>query len=150
MPRLWVRVWLCVSALHAFESKFVSLLGVRHHVRDTGDVRGDGGGPIAVLLHGFTGSAASWEDVAPRLAAGGVRTIAIDRVGFGRTERPVAPKLPAPPALPGREALASGLESLVSGGDAAARSAATVRSAATARPSGDPATHSAASSAVAK
>ena len=51
--------------------------------------------------------------MAPLLFAGGVRAIAVDRVGFGRTERPDPPTLPPPPPLPGRELLASSLESLV-------------------------------------
>lgn len=94
-----------------FSSSFVELSGVRHHVRDTGDVGANGNGPIAVLLHGFAGSTEAWDEVAPKLAAGGCRAIAIDRVGFGRTERPAPPTLPAPPPLPGREALASSLAS---------------------------------------
>ena len=49
------------------------------------------------------------------LARGGCRAIAIDRVGFGRTERPKTPTLPAPPPLPFGESLAEAIESAVSG-----------------------------------
>ena len=69
-----------------------------------------------MLLHGFAGNTDSWEDVAPLLHAGGVRAIAIDRVGFGRTERPTPPSLPPPPPLPGRELVAEGLNALVKAG----------------------------------
>jgi len=95
----------------AFPSSRIKLNGVEHYVRDTGDPAPSA--PIAVLLHGFAGNTDSWEDVAPLLYAGGVRAVAVDRVGFGRTERPTPPTLPPPPPLPGREILASSLESLV-------------------------------------
>ena len=98
----------------SFTSSFVKLAGVNHHIRDTGDCD-DPCGPIAILLHGFAGSTESWEDVAPLLARGGCRAIAIDRVGFGRTERPKTPTLPAPPPLPFGESLAEAIESAVSG-----------------------------------
>ena len=88
---------LCTRGL-SFESSFVHLSGVRHHIRDTGNVPGgDDSSPVAVLFHGFAGSCASWEEVAPMLAESGVRAIAIDRVGFGRSERPPVPTLPVPP-----------------------------------------------------
>lgn len=60
--------------------------------------------PIALLLHGLAGSTDSWEDVAPLLFEQGIRAVAIDRVGFGRTERPqqanLLPQLLQPPVLP--------------------------------------------------
>ena len=75
----------------------VSNAGIGRGAPGTGrEVSADG--PVAILLHGFAGSAASWEEVAPLLADGGCRAIAVDRVGFGRTERPEAPTLPAPAA----------------------------------------------------
>ena len=56
---------LCTRGL-SFESSFVHLSGVRHHIRDTGNVPGgDDSSPVAVLFHGFAGSCASWEEVAP-------------------------------------------------------------------------------------
>jgi len=98
----------------SFPSSRIRLNGVEHYIRDTGDP--SDGSPIAVLLHGLAGSTDSWEDVAPLLFDGGVRAIAIDRVGFGRSERPKAPPfLPLePPLLPSflRESVASAIESL--------------------------------------
>ncbi len=47
-----------------------------------------GEGPPVVLTHGWVLGAASWEPVAARLAAGGLRAIAIDRRGCGRSDRP--------------------------------------------------------------
>jgi len=102
----------------SFPASRLVLNGVEHHIRDTGDPAGDdsGSAPVAVLLHGFAGNTDSWEDVAPLLRQGGVRAIAVDRVGFGRTERPPAPTLPPPPPLPGRELLAASIEALVTRG----------------------------------
>lgn len=104
------------AAAFAFKSSYINLSGVKHHIRDTGEVvTSDSSssdatpGPIAILLHGFTGSTDAWDQVAPLLAAGGCRAIAYDRVGFGRTERPTVPTLPSPPPLPFAEALANAL-----------------------------------------
>eukprot|EP00746_Dinoflagellata_sp_MGD_P137469 gnl/MRDRNA2_/MRDRNA2_71257_c0_seq2.p1 gnl/MRDRNA2_/MRDRNA2_71257_c0~~gnl/MRDRNA2_/MRDRNA2_71257_c0_seq2.p1 ORF type:complete len:553 (+),score=78.49 gnl/MRDRNA2_/MRDRNA2_71257_c0_seq2:55-1713(+) len=125
--REWIRAWQAnqksepaqastsFKTADSFESLFVNLAGVRHHIRDTGEV--DPAGPIVVLMHGFAGSTESWEQVAPLLAARGCRAIAIDRVGFGRTERPEVPTLPAPPALPFGEELGQAIESFVKDSD---------------------------------
>ena len=95
-----------------FASQYANLCGVRHHIRDTGDITPNG--PVAVLLHGFAGSTEARDQVGPLLAESGCRAIAFDRVGFGRTERPAPPVLPAPPAcLPFADALASAIESSV-------------------------------------
>eukprot|EP00929_Paragymnodinium_shiwhaense_P120273 TRINITY_DN92200_c0_g1_i1.p1 TRINITY_DN92200_c0_g1~~TRINITY_DN92200_c0_g1_i1.p1 ORF type:complete len:500 (-),score=73.15 TRINITY_DN92200_c0_g1_i1:327-1826(-) len=87
-----------------FSSQFVRVRGVEVHVRDSGDVSPEttqaSQSPVVVFLHGFAGSTESWLDVAPALAEAGIRSIAFDRVGFGRTERPEPPSLPAPPAPP--------------------------------------------------
>ena len=101
--------WTPVATCFKFSSAYVRLGGVKHHIRDTGDVEPDG--PVAILLHGFAGSTEAWDLVGPRLAAGGYRAIAFDRVGFGRTERPPVPTLPVPPVLFGAQ-LADVLESL--------------------------------------
>jgi len=42
----------------------------------------------ALLLHGLASSSHIWDLVAPRLAAGGVRTIAYDQRGHGRSSKP--------------------------------------------------------------
>lgn len=47
----------------------------------------DGAGPAIILLHGFTGSAATWQPFIPTLAERH-RVVAIDLVGHGRTEAP--------------------------------------------------------------
>ena len=67
-----------VAVASAFKSSFINLGGVKHHVRDTGE----SDGPLAIFFHGFAGSAASFEDVAPLLAAKNVRCIGVDRVAF--------------------------------------------------------------------
>ena len=95
-----------VAAASAFKSSFINLGGVKHHVRDTGE----SDGPLALFFHGFAGSAASFEDVAPLLAAKNVRCIGVDRVAFGLTARPAPASLPAPPKLPGSATLAASLE----------------------------------------
>ena len=102
---------LAPTVQSSFTSQYVQLCGVRHHIRDTGEVDPDG--PVAILLHGFAGSTEAWDQVAPQLAAGGCRAIAFDRVGFGLTERPAVSTLPAPPQLPFADALADSLVSLV-------------------------------------
>ena len=100
------RLLYYVAAASAFKSSFINLGGVRHHVRDTGE----SDGPLALFFHGFAGSAASFEDVAPLLAAQQCRCIAVDRVAFGLTDRPSPASLPAPPKLPGSATLAASLE----------------------------------------
>lgn len=48
-------------------------------------VRGDDGAPAIVLVHGFGGTSADWDEVATVLVASGHRTIAMDLRGHGRT-----------------------------------------------------------------
>lgn len=59
--------------------------GVRYHARVAGD------GPPLVLLHGFTGSSATWE---PHLAVlgGERRLVAVDLLGHGSTQAPREPE----------------------------------------------------------
>lgn len=45
-----------------------------------------------VLLHGFTGSAQSWEDVLPDLTLPGLQIMAIDMLGHGNSDSPVDPQ----------------------------------------------------------
>ena len=96
---------LAAATTQAFKSSFINLGGVRHHVRDTGESEG----PLCLFFHGFAGSAASFEDVAPLLAAKNVRCIAVDRIAFGLTDRPSPASLPAPPKFPGSATLAASL-----------------------------------------
>ena len=106
----------------AFASKFVATSGIKTHIRDTGDVHDptvtpSSDAPVLIAMHGFAGSTESWVDIAPTLANEGIRVIAIDRVGFGRTERPLPPALPPPPPLPFRETLATFLSDAASDED---------------------------------
>ncbi len=48
--------------------------------------------PPLLLLHGFTGSAASWDPLAQRIAAEGWRVIAIDHLGHGASSIPTDPR----------------------------------------------------------
>jgi 2-succinyl-6-hydroxy-2,4-cyclohexadiene-1-carboxylate synthase len=57
--------------------------GLDFHVESEGD------GPPLVMLHGFTGSVATWEGVRPCLARS-ARVIAIDVIGHGRSAAPEA------------------------------------------------------------
>lgn len=68
--------------------KQVEALGVRLHVAHDGGARGR---PPIILLHGFTGSAASWEPVVARLA-GATRVITPDLLGHGRSDAPPNPE----------------------------------------------------------
>ena len=68
--------------------------GLTFDVRDRGPLDGD---PV-VLLHGFPERAASWDAVADRLHAAGLRTLAPDQRGYSPRARPrfrTAYRLPA-------------------------------------------------------
>ena len=59
------------------------------HDRLTFDVDDTGGdGDVAVLLHGFPQTKASWADVAPALSAAGYRVLAPDQRGYSPGARP--------------------------------------------------------------
>ncbi len=45
-----------------------------------------GNGPAVLLLHGFPATRALWKDVAPRLAAAGLRVLAPDLIGYGDSQ----------------------------------------------------------------
>jgi len=62
--------------------RFVPANGLRHHLLEWGT-----GDRIVLLLHGFLEHAHAWDLVAPRLAAAGFRTLALDFRGHGDTER---------------------------------------------------------------
>ena len=59
----------------------VELNGLEFHVEITGQ------GPPLLLLHGFTGSVRSWEDIRPRLSPT-AQVIAIDLIGHGQSASP--------------------------------------------------------------
>lgn len=63
--------------------KFVDVRGIDIHVA----MNGDDSLPTIVLLHGFTGSTATWQEVI-ELFKGRYRTVVIDLTGHGRTAAP--------------------------------------------------------------
>ncbi|WP_198136015.1 2-succinyl-6-hydroxy-2,4-cyclohexadiene-1-carboxylate synthase [Roseiflexus castenholzii] len=69
-----------------------SVTRIAYHYLDTG--RGD---PL-VLLHGFTGSSATWDEVVPHFMQR-FRVIRIDLPGHGRTPAPVGPTRGALPSV---------------------------------------------------
>lgn len=66
--------------------QFIPIRGIDIHVA----IHGEEYLPTVVLLHGFTGSTATWNEVSKRLT-GVVRTVAIDLTGHGKTTAPVEP-----------------------------------------------------------
>jgi pimeloyl-ACP methyl ester carboxylesterase len=78
-------------ALARWMSDFQGSLDVEHH---SADIDGHemhywkaGTGPDLLILHGLLGTAAAWEDMAPRLAPDST-VYAIDALGIGNSERP--------------------------------------------------------------
>lgn len=63
--------------------RVVQVRGIDIHVV----MKGDASLPTIVLLHGFTGSTATWQEVT-RLFKGRFRTVAIDLTGHGKTAVP--------------------------------------------------------------
>lgn len=71
----------------------VDLGTTRLHLRSWGDdgplAHGDEDPrPLALLLHGWPEDGSAWTAVAPRLAAAGLRVVAPDLKGFGRSDAP--------------------------------------------------------------
>jgi 2-hydroxy-6-oxonona-2,4-dienedioate hydrolase len=62
--------------------KFVTVYGARIHYLDAGN-----GAPL-VLIHGLADDAVIWDAVIPTLAAR-FRVIALDQIGFGRSDKPL-------------------------------------------------------------
>jgi pimeloyl-ACP methyl ester carboxylesterase len=63
-------------------SRYLTVGGYRLHLLEAG------AGPAVLLLHGFAGSAEEWRDTGERLIAAGYRAIAVDGLGFGRSDKP--------------------------------------------------------------
>lgn len=61
--------------------------GVTLHVLTQGE------GPLALLIHGFPGSAYSWRHQLKPLADAGYRAVAVDCLGYGRSDRPLDQQL---------------------------------------------------------
>lgn len=70
------------SAAFPFESKYVNVNGLKMHYVEAGS-----GDPAVLLLHGIPTHAYLWRNVIPHLSPI-ARTIAIDLVGFGKTDKP--------------------------------------------------------------
>lgn len=85
-----------MSGAEGVREAFVAVNGVAYHLllagRPEGDPRAQGSGapPALLLLHGFTGSARTWEPFFPRFAAGR-RVIAVDLLGHGGSDAPRDP-----------------------------------------------------------
>jgi pimeloyl-ACP methyl ester carboxylesterase len=75
---------------------FVDLAGRRFHYLD----HGAPAAPAVLLLHGFNQTSHSWDDLAPRLAADGLRAVALDQRGHGDSD-------PARDGDYGRDAMAA-------------------------------------------
>jgi len=71
-------------------SMFVQVNSVRLGVEQRGEARKSD--PALVMLHGFTGSAAGWGRQLDTLAAYGLRVIALDLLGHGRSDAPDDPQ----------------------------------------------------------
>jgi haloalkane dehalogenase len=72
------------SADFGFESRFVDVLGSRMHYVEAGQ-----GEPV-LFLHGIPTSAYLWRNVLPFVAGPAVRAIAVDHIGYGRSDQPAA------------------------------------------------------------
>ncbi|MFP4477276.1 MAG: alpha/beta fold hydrolase [Desulfatibacillaceae bacterium] len=63
--------------------RYVTVGCVSHHYLEW-----EGAKDTIFLLHGFSSSTYTWEDVAPRLAGRGYRVVALDMKGFGWSDKP--------------------------------------------------------------
>jgi 2-hydroxy-6-oxonona-2,4-dienedioate hydrolase len=62
--------------------RFVSVFGARIHYVEAGD------GPVVLLLHGLADDTSVWESTLSALAPK-YRVIALDQIGFGRSDKPL-------------------------------------------------------------
>jgi pimeloyl-ACP methyl ester carboxylesterase len=72
-----------MPAANEASARTVSGAGVRLHVREW-----PGKAPVVVLLHGLASSSHIWDLVARRLSSGGIRAVAYDQRGHGRSGKP--------------------------------------------------------------
>src|SRR5262245_37513454 len=70
-----------VRAVVSPRDRFVESNRLRHHLLEWSDT-----GPTVLLLHGFLEHAHAWDLVAPRIAVGGFRVLALDWRGHGDTD----------------------------------------------------------------
>jgi haloalkane dehalogenase len=71
-----------IPAAFPYESHYAEVLGSRMHYVEVGT-----GAPI-VLLHGIPTSSYLWRNTIPFMAGSGRRVIALDNLGFGRSDKP--------------------------------------------------------------
>ncbi len=69
---------------YPFEPRYVDLDGLRMHYVDEGPADG----PVVLLMHGEPSWSYLYRHMIPPLAAGGLRAIAPDLIGFGRSDKP--------------------------------------------------------------
>jgi pimeloyl-ACP methyl ester carboxylesterase len=50
-------------------------------------------GPVVVLLHGLASDSDTWDRATPELAQRGMRVVAVDLIGHGHSDKPLAPYL---------------------------------------------------------
>jgi len=74
--------WFDPRNTEAPGSRYVTVRGAQMHYVECGTGR-----PV-VFVHGQPTSTFLWRNIAPRVAAAGARTITMDLIGFGRSERP--------------------------------------------------------------
>lgn len=75
-----------VDALpYAEHSKFVEVDGVRIHYQEFGATSAQ---PV-LMIHGYSASTYTWNQVAPLLAKNNFRVLVVDLIGFGFSEKPV-------------------------------------------------------------
>lgn len=70
---------------HAPVDQYLLIDGLRFHFRDWGNLPGSASQPPVLLLHGFTGHARGWDDLARRLRRR-FRVLALDQRGHGETD----------------------------------------------------------------
>ncbi len=82
LPPLWFAILPAEPppALPAAGKRIVLPGGVGVNILDVGE------GPTVVLIHGLPGSGYEWRETQPFVAASGLRAIAYDRVGYGRSD----------------------------------------------------------------
>lgn len=74
---------------YRFAPNYVTIDGLRVHYVDEGPKDG----PLVLLLHGQPTWSYLYRKMIPVLAAAGMRVVAWDNVGFGRSDKPVDPKI---------------------------------------------------------
>ena len=74
---------------YGFAPNYVTIDGLRVHYLDEGPKDG----PLVVLVHGQPTWTYLYRKMIPILTGAGMRVVAWDNVGFGRSDKPVDPKI---------------------------------------------------------